>query len=123
MEPYRKAFEKQVRQFLEESGCQLVTAEGRGRASAGKPAGPDLLVRCSGQVIGIRLDVLCDREAEPWRWDAAEFPDRYGILLSPDRFALFRNFIGCLLAGDMENAGHNYGLLRMGREEMARLVR
>lgn len=117
----RKAFEKQVRQFLEKSGCGLVNCNGR--AFFGKSNGPDLLVCCNGWMIGIWLDAPEDREAEPWHWERADFPDRYGILLSPERFVLFRNFISCILAGDIINAGYNYDLLRLSQEEMRRLIR
>ena len=34
------------------------------------------------------------------------------MLLYPDHWELFQNFILCILAGDMENAGYNYDTLK-----------
>lgn len=120
MESERNTLEETVLQFLEKTGCQLVERNEEAPSQFGTP---DLVVCCKGWMIGIWWKALESRALEPWHWERGDLPNRYGILLSPDRLELFRNFIRCILAGDVTNAGYNYDLLRLNREEMHRLMR
>lgn len=112
-----KNFENRVKKFMKDEGCWFVKYWG-GASFTGKSftrAGiPDLLVCCKGRFIGVELKAAKGKPSDLQLYNLREIDKAggYGILLYPDHWELFQNFISCILAGDMLNAGYNYETLK-----------
>ena len=107
-----KNFENKVKKFLKENGCWILKYWGG--AAFTRSGIPDLLVCCKGRFIGVELKATKGRPSDLQIYNLKEI-DRsggYGVLLYPDHWELFQNFILCILAGDMVNAGYNYDTLK-----------
>lgn len=76
---------------------------------------PDILICINGRFIGCEVKAPDGRPSHLQIQNLRQI-DRsggYGVLLYPDQWQLFQNFILCILAGDMENTGHNYRILKL----------
>ena len=107
-----KNFENKVKKFLKDNGCWILKYWGG--AAFTRSGIPDLLVCCKGRFIGVELKATKGRPSDLQIYNLKEI-DRsggYGVLLYPDHWELFQNFILCILAGDMVNAGYNYDTLK-----------
>lgn len=107
-----KNFENRVKKFLKDNGCWLLKYWGG--AAFTKSGIPDLLVCCKGMFIGIELKAPKGKPSDLQIYNLRQI-DRaggYAVLLYPDHWELFQNFIFCILAGDMTNAGYNYDTLK-----------
>lgn len=107
-----KNFENKVKKFLKDNGCWILKYWGG--AAFTRSGIPDLLVCCKGRFIGVELKAVKGRPSDLQIYNLKEI-DRsggYGVLLYPDHWELFQNFILCILAGDMLNAGYNYDTLK-----------
>ena len=107
-----KNFENKVKKFLKDNGCWILKYWGG--AAFTRSGIPDLLVCSKGRFIGVELKAAKGRPSDLQIYNLKEI-DRsggYGVLLYPDHWELFQNFILCILAGDMVNAGYNYDTLK-----------
>lgn len=107
-----KNFENRVKKFLKDNGCWLLKYWGG--AAFTKSGIPDLLVCCKGVFIGIELKAPKGKPSDLQIYNLRQI-DRaggYAVLLYPDHWELFQNFILCILAGDMTNAAYNYDMLK-----------
>ena len=107
-----KNFENKVKKFLKDNGCWILKYWGG--AAFTRSGIPDLLVCCKGRFIGVELKAAEGRPSDLQIYNLKEI-DRsggYGVLLYPDHWELFQNFILCILAGDIVNAGYNYDTLK-----------
>ena len=107
-----KNFENKVKNFLKEKGCWLLKYWGG--AAYTKKGIPDLLVCCSGRFIGIELKAPKGVPSPLQIYHLREIDKAggFGILLYPEHFTLFQNFVDCIQAGDHENTAYNYNLLK-----------
>lgn len=123
-----KNFETKVKKFLNSQGCyplgekkQNITVSpcgywlkrwGGGRFT--KSGLPDM------QIMFCGFSIDCEIKADDGKPSALQLHNLrqiddaggYAILLYPDQFALFQNFIFCIKAGDMKNAEYNYKILK-----------
>lgn len=107
-----KNFENRVKKFLKDNGCWLLKYWGG--AAFTKSGIPDLLVCCKGMFIGIELKAPKGKPSDLQIYNLRQI-DRaggYAVLLYPDHWELFQNFIFCILEGDMTNAVYNYDTLK-----------
>lgn len=106
-----KNFENRVKKFLEAEGCWCVKYFANGYTKSGVP---DLLVCCNGHFLGVELKGPKGRPSalQIYNLKKIDKSGGYGILLYPDNFELFKNFIDCLIQTDVENATLNYEILK-----------
>lgn len=107
-----KNFENRVKAFLKDEGAWFLKYWGG--ASYTRSGIPDLLVCFCGLFLGIELKAPGGRPSDLQIYHLRKIDQSggYGILLYPEDYVLFQNFIHCIRAGDMENAGYNYRLLK-----------
>lgn len=107
-----KNFENKVKKFLKEKGCWILKYWGG--AAFTKSGIPDLLVCCNGRFVGIELKAPKGKPAPLQIVNLRDIDraDGYAVLLYPDQWELFQNFIKCILACDEENTELNYQLLK-----------
>lgn len=108
-----KNFENKVKKFLKDEHCWVLKYWGG--AAYTKSGIPDLLVSCSGCFMGIELKAQNGRPSPLQIVSLREIDQSggYAILLYPDDYELFQNFVQCIQAGDQENAERNYMLLKL----------
>lgn len=107
-----KNFENKVKKFLKDNGSWLLKYWGG--AAYTKSGIPDLLVCCKGRFIGIELKAPKGKPSDLQIYNLREI-DRsggYAVLLYPDQWELFQNFILCIVAGDKTNTAYNYDVLK-----------
>lgn len=107
-----KNFENKVKKFLKEKGCWILKYWGG--AAFTKSGIPDLLVCCDGRFLGIELKAPKGRPSDLQIYNLREI-DRsggYAILLYPDQWELFKNFILCITENDQSNIAYNYNILK-----------
>lgn len=107
-----KNFENKVKKFLKENNCWLLKYWGG--AAYTKKGIPDLLVCCNGKFMGIELKALNGKPSPLQIYNLREIDKAGGfaILLYPEDYTLFQNFVDCIQASDYENATYNYNLLK-----------
>ena len=107
-----KNFENKVKKFLKENGCWILKYWGG--AAFTRSGIPDLLVCCKGRFIGVELKAAKGRPSDRqlYNLEGSRKSGGYGVVLLPDHWELLQNFILCILAGDMVNAGYNYDTLK-----------
>ena len=107
-----KNFENRVKKFLEEKGCWFLKYWAG--ASYTKVGIPDLLVCCNGRFLGVEIKAPTGKPS-PLQLHNLKKIDKAGgfsILLYPNEWELFKNFVDCLIQEDFENASLNYELLK-----------
>lgn len=107
-----KNFENKVKKFLEEQGCWFVKYWA---GSAYTKSGiPDLLVCINGHFVGIELKAPNGKPTALQIHNLKKIDEAcgYAVLLYPDQWELFKNFVDCLMYEDVENAVYNYKLLK-----------
>lgn len=107
-----KNFENKVKDFLKKEGCWYVKYWGGGQYT--KKGVPDILACCNGRFIGIEVKAEKGRASPLQTYNLTQIDKAggYGILLFPDQYELFRNFIHCIKAGDEYASSNNYILLK-----------
>lgn len=75
---------------------------------------PDMLICVKGVFIGCELKAPNGTPSNLQIYNMRQIDQAggYAVLLYPEQFELFKNFILCILAGDMINAGYNYDTLK-----------
>ena len=107
-----KNFENKIKNFLEERNCWFLKYWGG--AAYTKSGIPDLLVCCNGRFLGVEVKAEKGKPSALQLYNLKKIDESggYGILLYPNHFTLFQNFIDCLIANDFKNAEFNYKLLK-----------
>lgn len=107
-----KNFENRVKKFLRDNGCWSLKYWGG--AAFTKSGIPDLLVCCNGWFIGIELKAPNGKPSDLQIYNLRQInrAGGYAILLYPDQWELFQNFILCLVAGDTIEAALNYDTMK-----------
>ena len=107
-----KNFENRVKKFLKDEGCYFIKYWGGGEFT--KAGVPDILCCCSGRFIGIEVKSETGIPSPLQLHNLCQInrSGGFAVLLYPDHFELFKNFILCLHAGDFRNANYNYELLK-----------
>lgn len=102
-----KNFENKVKLFLSEQGCWTLKTWSNGVQRAGVP---DLLVCCNGNFVGVELKAPNGKVSEIQKWNLNKIKESggYAILLYPDKYEIFKNFILALNAGREEVASIYY---------------
>ena len=85
-----------------------------GGAAFTKAGIPDLLVCCNGRFLGVEIKAPNGRPSPLQLYNLREIDKSggFGVLLYPNQWELFKNFVDCLLQEDFENANYNYELLK-----------
>lgn len=107
-----KNFENRIKNFLEEKNCWFIKYWGG--AVYTKTGIPDLLVCCNGRFVGVEVKAPNGRPSELQLYNLRKIDEAggFGVLLYPNQWELFKNFIDCLIEEDFENAVLNYDLLK-----------
>ena len=107
-----KNFENKVKKFLEERNCWFIKYWSG--AAFTKTGIPDLLVCCNGYFLGVEIKAPKGKPSELQLYNLKKIDEAggFGILLYPDHFELFKNFVDCVKQGYMENANYNYKILK-----------
>jgi hypothetical protein len=107
-----KNFENKVKKFLKEKGCWILKYWGG--AAFTKSGIPDLLVCCKGHFIGVELKAPKGKPSDLQIYNLREIDKSggYAVLLYPDQWELFQNFILCIVENDPDNTAHNYNILK-----------
>ncbi len=73
-----------------------------------------MLVCCGGRFLGVEIKAPNGKPSELQLYNLKKIDEAggFGILLYPDHFELFKNFVDCIIYGDMKNATYNYELLK-----------
>lgn len=102
-----KNFENKVKVFLSEQGCWTLKTWSNGVQRAGVP---DLLVCCNGNFVGVELKAPNGKVSEIQKWNLCKIKESggYAILLYPDQYEIFKNFILALNAGKDDIASTYY---------------
>ena len=107
-----KNFENRVKDFLKDMGCWQLKYWGG--AVFTKSGIPDLLVCCKGAFIGVELKAPKGTPSDLQIYNLRQIDNAggYAVLLYPDQWETFRNFVICMVAGDTVTATANYNLLK-----------
>lgn len=107
-----KNFENKVKDFLQREGCYFIKYWGGGDFT--RAGVPDLLVCCKGTFVGVELKASNGKPKllQIHHLKGIDQAGGYGILLYPQYYPLFINFIHCLKQGDLENTLYNYGVFK-----------
>lgn len=102
-----KNFENRIKSFLKSNNCYFIKYWGGGEFT--KAGVPDILACCNGRFLGIEVKAK-NRKPSPLQIHNLKKIDEtggYGILLYPDHFELFKNFIDCLKVDDANRMVQN----------------
>ena len=107
-----KNFENRVKQFLKEQDAWFIKYWGG--AAFTKAGVPDILACVNGHFIGIELKAPTGKASELQLHTLKQIDSSggYAILLYPNHFEMFKNFVLCIKEGDEKNAAYNYELLK-----------
>ena len=116
-----KNYENRIKDFLIMKGCWFIKYWS-GNSSKGKKFTkdgiPDLLVCCNGKFIGVEVKAEHGRPKPLQLWNLRKIEEAggFGILLYPEHFELFKNFIDCLQVND-PNMYFNYEMFQRVRKD------
>nr|DAS60806.1 MAG TPA: Nuclease [Caudoviricetes sp.] len=111
-----KNFENRIKDFLKSEGCYFIKYWS-GNAQNGKKftrdGVPDILCCCRGFFLGIEVKAPNGKPSplQIYNLNQIDKSGGFAILLYPEQFQLFKNFILCVGVDD-ENASKNYELLK-----------
>lgn len=110
--PREKNFENKVKKFLKEQNAYFIKYWGG--AMFTKAGVPDLLACVDGHFIGIELKAPNGKPSALQIYNLKEIENAggYAILLYPNYFEVFKNFILCIKEGNEENIELNYQILK-----------
>jgi len=103
-----KNFENKVKKFLIDSGCWVLKYWGG--AAYTKGGIPDLLVCCQGLFLGVELKSTAGKPSQLQMHQLRKIRESGGIaiLLYPDDFERFKEYIGLLKTGHLTNQYGGY---------------
>ena len=127
-----KNFENRIKSFLKSNNCYFIKYWGGGEFT--KAGVPDILACCNGRFLGIEVKAENGKPSPLQIHNLKKIDEAggYGILLYPDHFELFKNFIdsglqeqniwgnGATRKSKLEQAGYNYSAVQA---EVNRLLR
>ncbi len=107
-----KAYENKVKKFLKEQGAWFIKYWGG--AAFTKAGVPDLIACVDGHFLGIEVKSSNGKASDLQLYHLKQIDEAGGfaILLYPNEFELFKNFILCLKADDRYGYEHNYQWLK-----------
>lgn len=107
-----KNFENRVKNFLKEQQCYFFKYWGGGEFT--KAGIPDIIASVAGFFLGIEVKASNGKPSALQIHNLKKIDESggAGILLYPDEFELFQNFIKCLKSGDLINGQLNYNILK-----------
>lgn len=108
-----KNFENKIKDFLKENKCWFIKYWGGGFYT--KDGTPDILCCCKGRFIAIEVKAPDGKPTLIQCQKLKQINDAggYAILLYPEQWHCFENFIWCIRYGDFRNADLNYeGILQ-----------
>lgn len=107
-----KNFENRIKHFLKEEGCYFFKYWGGGKFT--KAGIPDIITCCEGYFIGIEVKASNGKPSDLQIHNLKKIDESggFGILLYPEDFDLFENFIRKLGTGECVNACQEYIALR-----------
>ena len=99
-----KNFENRIKSFLKSNNCYFIKYWGGGEFT--KAGVPDILACCNGRFLGIEVKAKNGKPSPLQIHNLKKIDEAggYGILLYPDHFELFKNFIDCLKVDDANTA-------------------
>lgn len=73
-----------------------------------------MLVCCNGRFLGVEIKAPNGRPSALQIYNLKKIDEAggFGVLLYPNEWELFKNFVDCLILKDFENANHNYKVLK-----------
>lgn len=88
-----KNFENRVKKFLQSQDCYVIKYWGGGQFT--RAGVPDLLVCCNGRFLGVELKAENGRvsDLQIYHQNQINKAGGYGIILYPDQFEWFKDFI------------------------------
>jgi len=107
-----KNFENKIKGFLKEHNSWFLKYWGGGQFT--KSGVPDILACVNGFFVGIEVKAKNGKPSPLQIHNLESIDDSggAGILLYPDDYEIFTNFVECLNAGDLVNAQLNYEILK-----------
>lgn len=112
-----KNFENRIKDFLKEEGCWFVKYWS-GKSATGKTFTkegiPDILCCCNGRFVAIEVKGSKGKASDLQLYNLFKIDEAggYAVLLYPEQFECFKNFIRCLNESDFLNASLNYVLMK-----------
>lgn len=116
-----KNFENRIKDFLKEKNCWFIKYWS-GTSTKGKKFTkdgiPDILVCCHGKFMGVEVKAPHGKPKvlQLYHLRKIEEAGGFAILLYPDQWEVFKNFIDCVMAND-PNMFFNYDILKRTRTE------
>ena len=106
-----KNYENRIKGFLKDHGCYYIKYWGGGEFT--KAGIPDILCCCNGRFLGIEVKAQNGKPSPLQIHNLKQIDEAggFGILLYPEQWELFQNFIWCMKAND-PNMYYNYDLLK-----------
>ena len=106
-----KNFEDRIKDFLKEENCWFIKYWGGGDFT--KAGTPDILACVNGYFVAVEVKAPNGRPTALQIKKLMQIDKSHGwsVLLYPNNYSLFQNFILCLKA-DLKNAELNYELLK-----------
>lgn len=107
-----KNFENRIKDFLKEHGCWIVKYWGGGLYT--KDGIPDILCCCRGVFIGIEVKAPNGRPSDLQLVNLQKIDEAegYGVLLYPDQFDVFKDFILGIDRFDFDAIQDSYKILK-----------
>lgn len=106
-----KLFENKIKKYLKDRGCYFFKYWGGGQFT--KAGVPDIIACVNGYFIGIEVKGPRGRPSplQIHNLRQIDVAGGFAVLIYPDNWELFKNFIDCLFK-DYQNATCNYVLLK-----------
>ena len=107
-----KNYENKVKKYLEENGAYFIKYWAG--AAYTKSGIPDILACVNGHFLGIELKAPNGKPSPLQIHNLKKIDEAggYAILLYPNQWEVFKNFVESILNNDIENETHNYKLLK-----------
>lgn len=111
-----KKFENKIKTFLKEHECWFLKywagSSLKGKTFT-KEGIPDIIACCNGKFIAIEVKAPNGKPKPLQLWNLKKIDEAGGfaILLYPDQWEVFKNFIKCIQVNDV-NMNYNYSLLK-----------
>ena len=106
-----KNFEDRIKEYLKSKGSWFVKYWGGGEFT--KSGVPDILSCINGYFVGIEVKARYGKPSvlQLQNLKKIHLAGGYAVLLYPDEWELFKNFVDCLFL-DKDNADANYTVLK-----------
>lgn len=105
-----KTFENKVKGFLKKQNCWFVKTWSNGVQRTGIP---DILVCCNGYFVGVEVKAPSGKPSDLQLWNLQKIEESggYAVLLYPNDFEIFKDFIDSLNNNFQNYANSFYSVL------------